>query len=90
MIIKIHIPIGARDVDSKTTAPLDESKTVIGICFEEDEYVDDANYLSTIHLPLYLHSILIDFNEDNPKDSPKTNLPGFISNLFILFWSIYY
>lgn len=55
-----------------------------------NEYDDDANHHFILPLHLHLSIINQEDNQDVLKDKPKTNLLGFISNPFILFWSIYY
>ena len=50
----------------------------------------DANRLHSSLYHLHLPIINIEDIDAHLKDKPKINLPGFISNPFVLFWSIYY
>lgn len=68
----------------------DKGEASEGWITDIDDYVDDANYHFILPLPLYLPIINIEDNQGINKDSPKNFLLGFISNPFILFWSIHY
>lgn len=68
----------------------DKGEALKGWITDIDDYVDDANYFHLTPYHLYLPIINQEDNQDAPKDFPKNFIPEFISNPFILFWSIYY
>lgn len=68
----------------------DKGEASEGWITDIDDYVDDANYFHLTPYHLYLPTNNQEDIDAHPKDSPKNYLLGFISNLFIYFWSIYY
>ena len=64
----------------------DKGEASEGWITDIDDYVDDANCFHFTPFHLHLLAINQEDNQDDLKDSSKTNLPGFISNPFISFW----